>query len=138
MAAAAALVGTMATDAWQTARSAAVRLFRRLASQERRDITARLDADRRLLLHTSPADHARTRDELTLSWARRLDSLLEDDPDTVGELEAVVAEIQGTPALGPEARSGPVQHRGRTSPAVHHPVRQPAYQRRHGLTDQPR
>jgi len=108
MAAAAALVGTMATDAWQTARSAAVRLFRRLASQERRDITARLDADRRLLLHTSPADHARTRDELTLSWARRLDSLLEDDPDTVGELEAVVAEIQGRPHW--DRRHGAVQY----------------------------
>jgi hypothetical protein len=93
-AAAAALVGAMATDAWQTARAGFAQLLGR-GDRGRQDL-----ADRRLeqaAVQVAQADHDnqdRIRGELLSAWQVRLRDLLEEHPEIVEELRTLTAQVQ--------------------------------------------
>jgi hypothetical protein len=94
MAAATALVGAMATDAWQAARSAVLALWRRVHPDRVATLEAQLGEARSDVLAGDPTVAA----DLTTEWKRKLLHLLQDDPLLEAELRRVLDE-QLTPLL---------------------------------------
>ncbi len=96
---ASALIGAMATDLWQGARSGVVRLFGRGGEARGEAIGAQLDEDAALVGRAEPAAVDEIRTELLPVWRRRLLLLLEEHPDSEDELRELVARVQdGLPA----------------------------------------
>lgn len=89
-----ALVGAIATEAFQAARSGIGRLFGRRGSKERDAAQARLDEDADLVRRTEAAERDELRDDLARLWRRRLRLLLAEDPESGRELSELVAQIQ--------------------------------------------
>ncbi len=98
MAAGSALVGAMATDAWQQARSSAVALWRRVHPQHVPAIEDELAEVRAEVLAARGVGDTETEAGLAADWQRRLGRLLRDDPALADELRRVLDE-ELTPLL---------------------------------------
>ncbi|MEV3987580.1 hypothetical protein AB0J57_01590 [Streptomyces sp. NPDC049837] len=90
-----ALIGAMATDAWQGARGGIVRLFGRDDENRGAVVAAQLDEDAVLVGRTDPAEEDRVREELVPVWRRRLVVLLEEHPDAEEDLRGLVERVRG-------------------------------------------
>ncbi|XIE81566.1 hypothetical protein AB6O49_34270 [Streptomyces sp. SBR177] len=91
-----ALIGAMATDVWQGARSRAVRLFGRGGEAPGSAIEARLDEDAALVGGAQPGREAdEIRAELMPVWRRRLILLLEQHPEYEADLRELVDSVRG-------------------------------------------
>ncbi|WP_318308765.1 hypothetical protein [Streptomyces californicus] len=116
MAAGTALVGAMATDTWQQARSSAVALWRRVHPQRVQAIEEELADVRVEVLAAREAGDSEAEAGLAADWQRRLLRLLRDDPSLADELRRLLDE-ELTPLL-PSAeanRIGSVEMKARAS-----------------------
>jgi len=86
------IVAAMATDAWVTARSRAVRLFHRHSPDRQADIETQLNANAVLVAQDQDAERARR--ALIGLWQLELKGFLTAHPDAARELSAQTAEIQ--------------------------------------------
>jgi hypothetical protein len=92
-----ALVGAMATDAWQATRSGVARLFGRGESARQIAIEAQLDGNAALVAQADDPDGVRQ--SLAPAWRLQLEALLRQDPAVEEELRALVAQVrQALPA----------------------------------------
>jgi hypothetical protein len=109
MAAGTALVGAMATDAWEQARAGMVALWRRVHPDNADVVEAELAEVRTEVLTAREADDADTEQALVGSWQVRLQQLLRADPALAGELRRVLDE-ELTPVLtaGEQTRIGSI------------------------------
>jgi hypothetical protein len=87
-----ALVGAMATDAWQATRSGVVRLFGRGGADRQAAIEAQLDGNAALVAQAGDPDEVRA--SLVPVWRLQLEALLREHPDVVEELRALVAQVR--------------------------------------------
>ena len=85
------LVGAMATDAWQTAKTGIARLFGRSGPEQQAAIKAQLGRNATQVEQAEDADRARQR--LAASWELELESLLAEDPDAAEELKVLIAQV---------------------------------------------
>ncbi|MGH4010805.1 MAG: hypothetical protein ACRDTH_22045 [Pseudonocardiaceae bacterium] len=88
----AALVGAMATDAWQTARSGIAALLGRGTPVRQSAIEAQLDGNADLVARAE--DPVQVRETLVPLWQLELQELLRRNPEAADELRAVVARVQ--------------------------------------------
>ena len=96
-----ALVGAIATDAWQQVREVVAGLWRRVhPRREDDDIGAELDELRERVLAARRDADADTEQALEGTWQVRLQQLLRADPDLAAELRRVLDQVL-TPALTP-------------------------------------
>lgn len=92
-----ALVGAMATDAWQATRSGVSRLFGRGGSARQSVIEAQLDDNAALVAQAEDPEAARQ--SLVPVWRLQLEALLRQHPDAEEELRVLVAQVrQALPA----------------------------------------
>ncbi|MFI0975989.1 hypothetical protein ACH4SP_03060 [Streptomyces sp. NPDC021093] len=82
------IVAAMATAAWQSTRTAAVRLFRR-GGQERE---SQLDTNAALVVRAEDARLARG--SLRPLWQLELENLLDQHPEIAGELTELITRVQ--------------------------------------------
>jgi hypothetical protein len=87
-----ALVGAMATDAWQATRSGVARLFGRGGSARQAAIEAQLDGNAALVAQARDTEEVRA--SLVPVWRLQLEALLAEHPDVVEELRALVAQVR--------------------------------------------
>lgn len=87
-----ALVGAMATDAWQVTRSGVARLFGRGGADRQTAIEAQLDGNAALVAQARDPDEVRQ--SLVPVWRLQLEALLREHPDVVEELRALVAQVR--------------------------------------------
>ncbi len=87
-----ALVGAMATDAWQATRSGVARLFGRDGSARRAAIEAQLDGNAALVAQAEDPDEVRA--SLVPVWRLQLEALLREYPDVVEELRVLVGQAR--------------------------------------------
>ncbi|MER7775802.1 hypothetical protein ABTZ21_12415 [Streptomyces sp. NPDC096191] len=87
-----ALVGAMATDAWQTARDRTARLFGRQGAQRQTAIEAQLDGNVILVERADDPDLARQ--ALVPLWQMELNRLLEEHPGSEAELQELIAHVR--------------------------------------------
>ena len=107
MAAGTALVGAMATDAWQQARAGVVALWRRVRPGQAEVVEAELAEVRAEVLTARQAGDADTEQALAGSWQIRLQHLLRADPALAGELLRVLnEELTPTLTAGEQTRIG--------------------------------
>ncbi|WAL71010.1 hypothetical protein OU787_05560 [Kitasatospora sp. YST-16] len=85
-----ALVGAMATDAWQTVRDGAARLFGRGGAAGQELVEARLDRDAGLVALASEPERARQ--GLAPAWQVELEALLTAHPELADELRVFVEQ----------------------------------------------
>ncbi|GHH92046.1 transketolase [Streptomyces capillispiralis] len=90
LAAGTALVGAMATDAWQQARTSAVELWRRVHPERVPAIEAELAEVREEVLTAREADDADAETGLAQDWQRKLQRLVRDHPELARELRRVL------------------------------------------------
>jgi len=90
-----AVVGAMATDAWQATRSGVARVLSRGGSPRQEVIEAQLDEDAGVLERAGEADRDQVRQELLPVWRRRLADYLQQHPDAAEELRELVDQVQG-------------------------------------------
>jgi hypothetical protein len=105
-----ALVGAMATDAWQQVREAVSGLWRRVHQRREDDaIGAELDELREQVLVARRDGDAGTERALEGAWRVRLQQLLRADPALAAELQRVLDQVLA-PALTPaeQARVGTI------------------------------
>lgn len=86
-----ALVGAMATDAWQSTRSRVARLFGRGGPERQAAIETQLDSNATLVAQAEDPDEARQ--SLAGVWRLELESLLRQYPDAEDELQALITQI---------------------------------------------
>ncbi|MEU9289903.1 hypothetical protein AB0D57_35920 [Streptomyces sp. NPDC048275] len=98
LAAGTALVGAMATDVWQQARTATVDLWRRIQPGRADGIDAELDNLRTQVLAAREAGDADTEQAPAGAWRLRLHELFRDNPGLAVELQQLLDEHL-TPAL---------------------------------------
>ncbi|MGA4837845.1 hypothetical protein [Streptomyces sp. G45] len=101
MAAGSALVGAMATDAWQQVRDAMADLWRRVRSEPEPigDDLGELRAQLRAAAHDPATVRA-----LEGAWQLRLQALLREHPEAAGELRQLLDDLLA-PALGADRRA---------------------------------
>ncbi len=87
-----ALVGAMATDAWQSTRSGVARLFGRGGTARQAAIETQLDSNTTLVAQAEDPDEARQ--TLAGLWRLELTELLRWHPDAEDELRALITQIQ--------------------------------------------
>jgi hypothetical protein len=105
-----ALVGAIATDAWQQVREAVTGLWRRVHPRRQDDgIGTELDELREQVLAARRDGDADTERALEGAWQVRLAQLLRADPTLAAELRRVLDQVL-TPALTPaeQARVGTI------------------------------
>jgi hypothetical protein len=107
LAAGTALIGAMATDAWQQTRTAVVAWWRKVHPGRADAVGAELDTARAQVLAARERGDEDTEQALAGTWRRRLQQLLDQDP-TVGPGLARLLEEHLTPAL-PAAEQARVQ-----------------------------
>ncbi|MFE4600203.1 hypothetical protein ACFRKE_05045 [Kitasatospora indigofera] len=83
-----ALVGAMATDAWQTVRAGAAGLFGRDGESRQSAVATRLDHDAELVSRAQDQD--RVRGALAPAWQVEWESLLTERPELAQEIQAFV------------------------------------------------
>jgi hypothetical protein len=115
-AAATALIAAMTTDGWQQARSAIVRLWRRVYPNRAETIGDELAEVRPEALAARQQGDAGAEEGLAADWQRRLRRLLEADPEVAAELQRVLDHVF-TPVLGPadQERVGQVVMKARAT-----------------------
>lgn len=86
-----ALVGAMATDAWQATRSEVARLFGRGGPVRRSVIEAQLDRNADSVEHAANPDEVRR--NLAAGWRLELEALLREHPEVEEEVRALVAQV---------------------------------------------
>lgn len=89
-----ALVGAVATDAWNAARDGVLALFGRAGERRREVAAARLDADAAAIEAAPEGDRDEVRAQLLPSWQTRLADLLEEYPEAREELTAWVKRVR--------------------------------------------
>lgn len=87
------LVGAMATEAFDVARSGIARLFRRFRPDKHDAVAERLGEDGELVDETVDDERAGVRAQLAPSWELRLRRLLEEHADAGPDLRELVARI---------------------------------------------
>jgi hypothetical protein len=87
-----ALVGAMATDAWQATRSGVARLFGRGGSARQAAVEAQLDGNAALVAQAPNPDEVRA--SLVPVWRLQLEALLREYPDVVEELRVLVGQVR--------------------------------------------
>ncbi|MEV4969874.1 hypothetical protein [Streptomyces scopuliridis] len=92
LAAGTALVGAMATDVWQQARTATVDLWRRIQPARADGIGAQLDDLRAQVLAGREAGDADTEQALAGAWRLHLHELLRANPGFAAELRQLLDE----------------------------------------------
>lgn len=92
MTGAATIVAAMATDAWSTARTQAVELFRRHSPARHAELEALLDANAALVGRAQDADRARL--ALIGLWQLELEGFLTRHPELAEELKALTVKIK--------------------------------------------
>ncbi|WP_431926248.1 hypothetical protein [Nonomuraea jabiensis] len=85
------LVGAMATDGWESAKSGFSRLFSRRGQAELDRIDAQLDTNAG---RVARKDEDRVRQALIGVWQLEVEDLLEEHPELAGELRDLVTELQ--------------------------------------------
>ena len=89
-----ALVGAMATDAWQTTRAGVARLFGRGGPDRQAAIETQLDSNAALVAQAEdPSEIDEIRQSLAGMWRLELAALLRRHPEAEDELRALVAQI---------------------------------------------
>lgn len=88
------LVSAMATDAWQTARTAFARLLGRGDQARQALAEKRLDESAGQLTGLAGTDLESTRAALLPAWQTRLADLIEEHPELADELGQVTAQVQ--------------------------------------------
>lgn len=88
----AALVGAMATDAWEFTRSRVASLFGRGDARRTEAIEGQLEEDAGMLERTADTDQARQ--DLLPVWRRRLADYLSQDPEAAEGLRELVEQVQ--------------------------------------------
>lgn len=89
-----AIVGAMATDAWQVTRSSVARLLSRHGSPRQEVIEAQLDEDAGVLERAGEANRNQARQELLPVWRRRLADYLQQHPDAAEELRELIEQVR--------------------------------------------
>ncbi|MFJ9842599.1 hypothetical protein ACIRYZ_19365 [Kitasatospora sp. NPDC101155] len=97
-----ALVNAVATDAWQGARAGFMRLLGRGEAERERLVATRIDEVATQLEQAGEDHQDQVRGALLLVWRTRFADLLEERPDAIGEMRALVAQLQ---AVLPDAPS---------------------------------
>jgi hypothetical protein len=92
-AAAAALVAAMTTDTWQVARSAVVKLWRRVSPNRRQAIREELGEVRQLAIEARGANDAKAENVLVSYWEQRLLALIAADPKVAADLQTALEEV---------------------------------------------
>ncbi|MFB7600215.1 hypothetical protein [Streptomyces sp. NPDC056160] len=108
MSAASALVGSMATDAWQQARSAVLELWQRNRPDRVTSVAGRLAEVRDDVRAAREVDDRQAEEALAQEWAPQLQQLLNADPALRQELQRVLDEVLTPllPASGAARRDG--------------------------------
>lgn len=128
-----ALVGAMATDAWQVTRNGFARLFGRGDSGREELAERRLDDAAAALARASDGEHDRVRLEMLPAWRTRLEDLLEEDPQAAPDLEVLTEQIRAQlPAVQQVWVQNNVARYGGTVFAVQHGTQH--IHDRHGAT----
>jgi leucyl aminopeptidase (aminopeptidase T) len=114
--AAAALVGAMATDAWQQARAAVMTWWRRIRPRQAVRVDAALVESRDRVLTARRAGDEKAESDMVAAWGSRLTDLLRDDPSLKDELRQLIEE-EIAPLLRREggARTGSHEFRAEAS-----------------------
>jgi hypothetical protein len=94
MSGAATLVGAMATDAWQAARSAIARLFGHGDKRRQEVAETRLDHAAAEVENADAAQRDQVRERLMGSWQTRLADLLEENPQEETELRLLIDRLR--------------------------------------------
>ncbi|POX38443.1 hypothetical protein C3486_23235 [Streptomyces sp. Ru73] len=125
-----ALIGAMATDAWQSVRGGFATLLGRGDRSRAEDVARRLEGTSTEVARAAGAGGDAVRQVLANQWTRELQALLEERPDAEQALRELVARAraEGAAAAGTTyvqhntAESGGVQHivQGGGSLHVHH------------------
>jgi hypothetical protein len=102
-----ALVGAMATGAFQAARAGVARLFGRLGPDRQTATQTQLDEEDDLITGTDEAGRDEVRKALAPVWGIKLARLLKDQPGAESELRDLIARVR---AALPEAQQQWVQH----------------------------
>ncbi|SFD26351.1 hypothetical protein [Streptomyces aidingensis] len=87
-----ALVGAMASDAWQQARTATVGWWRRGRPERAEEVAADLDTDRRRVLAAHECGDQGTHRDVADAWRHRLQQFLDGDPEAAAGLRALLEE----------------------------------------------
>jgi hypothetical protein len=97
----------MATDAWQSARTGVVALWRRVRPEQTEVVEVELAEVRGQVLQARRDSDTDTEQALAGAWQVRLQQLLRADPSLAGEIKQVLDEVL-IPALEPadQARIG--------------------------------
>jgi len=100
-----ALVGAIATDAWEQVREALTGLWRRVHPQQKADgIGTELDGLREQVLQVRRDGDINTEKALEAVWQLKLQELLRADPAMAAELQRILEEVLA-PALTPAERT---------------------------------
>lgn len=89
-----ALVGAMATDAWQATRSGVARLFGHGGAARQAAIEAQLDGNAALVAQAEDPDEVRQ--SLVPVWRLELEALLHQYPEVEEELRTLVVQVAKT------------------------------------------
>ncbi|MGN9759006.1 hypothetical protein [Streptomyces sp. SD31] len=92
LAAGTALVGAMATDAWQQARSGLVAWWRRVRPEQADSVDADLVLTRERLVEASRADGSEIEQALVTAWQSRFQQLLQSHPSAAEDLARITAD----------------------------------------------
>ncbi|WP_369258909.1 hypothetical protein [Streptomyces sp. R35] len=104
LAAGTALVGAMANDAWQGARSAMTELWRRMRPEQADAVDAELAETRAQVLSAREVGERETEQALTADWQLRLQALLRAHPEVADELRNLL-DTRLAPLLSAEEQS---------------------------------
>jgi hypothetical protein len=88
-----AIVEAATTTAWPAARSRMARLFARGDEDRRTVMERRLEETRTRLDEVRAQELEPLRRRLTQSWTTRLEDLLEDHPDSAGDLRQILDDL---------------------------------------------
>jgi hypothetical protein len=100
LAAGTALVGAMATDAWQQVHAAVVAVWHRIRPEAAGRVGTELESMRAQVLAARKAADEDTEQALVATWRLRLQQLLDQDPAAAAELRRLLDEHL-TPTLAP-------------------------------------
>src|SRR5258708_2805146 len=95
-----AVVTVAVTDAWQTARRGFARLLGRGDPQRTALAERRLDQTREQLAGVPAAELEQVQAQLAATWQTRLLDLLDEHPETVADLRALVEQVRAQLSAG--------------------------------------
>ncbi|MFE7772622.1 hypothetical protein ACFU5O_01715 [Streptomyces sp. NPDC057445] len=96
-----ALVGAMATDAWQSARDGFARLLGRGGSEE--VIAGQIEADAGVVERAEAAEREQAREDLARTWQRRMTDFLREHPESEQELRELIGQVRAELPKGQQA-----------------------------------